>query len=352
MSPFYIYTLIIEIICSIYFVIKMHNMKIFEKLKTWLKWFIPSIICLSLILLSFTYLGMFSVAFAHYFVFMGLTDIIFYIINKFRIKKITIHSFIAFIFTTIYLGISLFLGLKVFTTNYSLTTEKTNKSLKIAMITDIHLSNVISGNSFKGYIEEIEEKNPDLLVIVGDFIDDETKKDDMIIACSALGNMKTKYGIYYVDGNHDKGYYPKYRNFQFDEFRYELEKNNVKIINDDVTLINDDFYIIGRLDKSYKNRKSMDELVSGLDDSKYKILLDHQPNDYEEEKNKADLVLSGHTHGGNILPVNFIVYNANDYTYGKKEIDNTTFIVSSGISEWGMPYNNVTIQEYVIIDIN
>lgn len=352
MSPMNILVLIIELLCSIYFLFKMHNMKLFKNLNKLLSWLFPSLIIVIYILISFTYLGLFSVLLVHYFVFMGLADLIFFIINRFRKNKIRIHLFIAFIFSTIYIGISLFLGLKVFMTNYSINTEKTNKSLKIAMISDVHLGNTLSGNKFKDYILEIEEKNPDILVIVGDFVDDETKKEDMIIACDALGNMNTKYGIYYVDGNHDKGYYEDYRNFKMSEFLDCLTKNNVNIINDKSVLINDDFYLIGREDKSYKDRKDVDELVESLDDSKYKILLDHQPNDYDNEKGKADLVLSGHTHGGNIFPINFIVYAANDNTYGKKIIDDTTFIVSSGISEWFMPYNNVTIQEYVIIEIN
>ena len=96
----------------------------------------------------------------------------------------------------------------------------------------------------------------------------------------------------------------------------------------------------------------MFHVITNIQGFKYTILLDHQPNDYSNEKGKVDLVLSGHTHGGNLLPVNFLVYAKNDQTYGMEEIDNTIFIVSSGISCWGMPMNNVTIQEYVIVNIN
>ena len=65
----------------------------------------------------------------------------------------------------------------------------------------------------------------------------------------------------------------------------------------------------------------------------------------------ADLVLFGHTHGGLFL-INFIVMASNDQTYGIKTIDNTTFIVSSGISQWAIPYNTCIFNEYVLIDIN
>lgn len=94
------------------------------------------------------------------------------------------------------------------------------------------------------------------------------------------------------------------------------------------------------------------ELTKNISKDKYIIMLDHQPNDYANEKGMADLVLSGHTHGGNLFLINFIVMASNDQTYGIKTIDSTTFIVSSGISQWAIPYNTCIFNEYVLIDIN
>ena len=352
MSPFNFYAGLIVVICIAYFYYKLIKLTIFKELDPIKRFVIPLIICLCLFFISFIRIGHISIIYVHFFVFMGLTDIVFFFINLKREKKIVIHTYISFVFTLVYVIISVFLGFKVFETDYSVTTNKMNNSLKIAQITDVHLGNTFDGKGFTKYIEEISELNPDILVVTGDFVDDETKKEEMIIACEALGNAKTKYGVYFIHGNHDKGYYPKYRNYGKEDLNNELIKNNVNILEDEYVLINDEFYIIGRKDKSDKSRLSMDELMNGIDNSKYTILLDHQPNDYNNEKGKVDLVLSGHTHGGNLLPVNFLVYAKNDQTYGMEEIDNTTFIVSSGISCWGMPMNNVTIQEYVIVNIN
>lgn len=352
MSPFNFFAGLIVVVCLIYFYYKLYKFKYINRLSKWKKIIIPLVICVTLFFISFIRIGAISIINAHFFVFMGFTDIVFIFINLKRENKIIIHTYISFIFTFIYICISLFLGLKVFETDYSLSTNKMQNSLKIAQLTDVHLGSTFNGKGFTEYIEEISELNPDILVITGDFVDDETKKEEMVIACEALGNAKTKYGVYYIHGNHDKGYYPKHRNYVKEDLNNELIKNNVNVLEDDYVLINDEFYVIGRKDKSDKNRLPMDKLMEGVDKSKYTILLDHQPNDYDNEKGKVDLVLSGHTHGGNLFPVNFIVYANNDQTYGMKEIDNTTFIVSSGISCWGMPLNNVTIQEYVIIKIN
>ena len=63
--------------------------------------------------------------------------------------------------------------------------------------------------------------------------------------------------------------------------------------------------MIGRMDKSAGGRKSASEMIEGLDSDKYMIMLDHQPSDYAAEAEAgADLVLSGHTHGGQMLPIN------------------------------------------------
>ena len=96
------------------------------------------------------------------------------------------------------------------------------------------------------------------------------------------------------------------------------------------------------------------ELTSSLDKSKYMIDLNHQPNDYENEKNeKIDLVLSGHTHGGQLFPLGYIglLFNANDMFKGIKKVDNTTFVVNTGISDWAIDFKTGTKSEYVIIDI-
>ena len=197
-------------------------------------------------------------------------------------------------------------------------------------------------------MEKLSKIDTDLFVIVGDFVDDDTSKTDMIKGCEALSLLKPKYGVYYVFGNHDRGYFNN-REYTGDDLVNELKKNNVKVLVDEV-IEHDKFYIIGREDKR-RNRKTIDELVDGLS-NKYKIVLNHQPTDYDNEKDKVDLVLSGHTHGGQLLPLGPIGrLSGNDSEYGLKKINNTNFIVTSGISDWSIHFKTGTKSEYVIINI-
>ena len=98
----------------------------------------------------------------------------------------------------------------------------------------------------------------------------------------------------------------------------------------------------------------MASLSRDLDPSKYHIVIDHQPNSYSEEaESGADLVLSGHTHGGHIWPAGQIglLIGANDRIYGTEVREDTTFVVTSGISGWAIPFKTGTKSEYVVIDI-
>lgn len=69
------------------------------------------------------------------------------------------------------------------------------------------MGTTFNDDKFNDYLKEIEKNNPDILLIAGDFVDDGTTKADMIKACEYLGQVKTKYGVYFAHGNHDKGYY-------------------------------------------------------------------------------------------------------------------------------------------------
>ena len=98
----------------------------------------------------------------------------------------------------------------------------------------------------------------------------------------------------------------------------------------------------------------MAELAAGLDPDKVSVVLDHQPNDYDAQAAAGvDYVLSGHTHGGHIFPAGIIglLMGANDANYGVERRGNTTFVVTSGISGWAIPFKTGAKSEFVIMDI-
>ena len=253
-----------------------------------------------------------------------------------------------------------YLNHNVWRTEYNLVTAKNIENLKIVMFADSHIGTTFNADKFAEHIATMQAENPDAVVIVGDYVDDDTSLEDMISSTRALGSLQTKYGIYFVFGNHDKGYYgASHRGFSADELIAELRKNGITVLRDETALIADAFYIIGRRDFSevkemHHQRKSMAEITAALDMNKYSLVLDHQPADYAAQaKSGVDLVLSGHTHGGQLWPFNQVGkwIGANDRIYGYEKRNNTDFIVTSGISDWAIKFKTGTKSEYVVLNI-
>ncbi|BBF43828.1 phosphoesterase [Lachnospiraceae bacterium KM106-2] len=244
-------------------------------------------------------------------------------------------------------------------THYNVTTEKNirEKGYRIALITDLHFENSMREDKLSKYCKEISEKNPDIVVLAGDIVDESTSKDGMKDAFSELDKIKNKEGIYYVYGNHDKASYSSSPHFTPKELEQAIQDSGIHILEDEIAQVNKDITIIGRMDLGFSRehgRKSVEELLKGVDKNDYLIMVDHQPVEYKENsKNKIDLELSGHTHGGQIFPTGIIsrIFNTADQVYGKKQVDDMTAIVSSGIAGWGYPVRTESISEYVIIDV-
>lgn len=294
----------------------------------------------------------------HLLVFWILCDLAGLIIRRAVKKKkfkYYYQGIIAICITAVYMTVAWYLAHHVYETNYVIDTAKNlgTDKVRIAMLADAHIGSTFDGEGFARHMEALAETNPDVVVILGDFVDDDTVRDDMLTACQALGRLQPEYGVYFVYGNHDRGYYD-HRDFKTADLVAELEKNNVTVLEDESVMLNDNIYLVGRKDKSRGGRKSMEELVTGLDMDKYVIVLDHQPNDYKNQAEAGvDLVLSGHTHGGWLFPVNIVskYFGPDDMIYGAENRDNTDFIVTSGISDWALPFKTGTIAEFVVIDI-
>lgn len=319
-----------------------------------LSWLLAvSMVCL---LFLFAVINIYSVVIVvlHLALFWLICDLIsglIHLIHKTSSRKY-IAGICALLLTAVYLGIGWINAHHVRETDYSVSTGKDVAPLRIALIADSHLGITLDGRSFQKEMDKIQKTQPDLIVVVGDFVDDDSTRADMLDACRTLGNLKTTYGTYFTFGNHDSGYF-RQRDFSAAELRKALTDNGITILEDEMIPLGENYLLAGRKDRSYPSRLSAEELLSH-DSGKYTIVLDHQPNDYAAEANAgADLVLSGHTHGGHIFPAGLIGLwmHANDALYGMSHRSDTTFIVTSGISGWAIPFKTGTFSEYVIIDI-
>lgn len=352
--------IILFLLSIIYIIIRTHKISFVQQLATKhkiLSWIISLIpLC---VVACFSIINVFAsiVVFFHLVVIWFLCDLIglaFKKLLRFKPKRYY-AGLTAIVLTTIYLSYGWISAHYVFQTDYNLSTSKNlgQQNLRIVTIADSHIGITLDSEKFTKEMEKVSETNPDVVIIAGDYVDDDTLKTDMVKCCEALGNIKSKYGVYFAFGNHDKGYF-QYRDFTSDDLHQELLKNNVNILEDEAKLIDNKFYIIGRQDKQVQNRADMNTLTKNLDKDNYKILIDHEPNDYDNEAGCVDLVLSGHTHGGHIFPAGYIglAIKANDRVYGHENRNGTDFIVTSGISGWAIPFKTGAISEFIVTDIS
>ena len=221
-------------------------------------------------------------------------------------------------------------------------------SMKIVMISDLHLGYLIDKRYAKKYVDLIMEQKPDLVLFVGDIIDAEidplvnqNMKEDFL-------RIEAPYGVYACTGNH--------------EFRYQAEAKinwlnddaNIKMIRDSALLIDSSFYIVGREDYVYPYRDDLETILldNYVDKSLPMIVLNHTPDNLDEEmKNGADIALYGHTHDGQIFPFNIFTRLIFEVSRGYKQKENTHVFVSSGVGLSGPQYRIGTKSEIVVLDV-
>ncbi len=299
----------------------------------------------------------------HLFAFWMLCDLAVYLLFKKKDRRFKEYyaAGAAVVLTIVYLAAGWYMAHNVSVTYYALETDKQVGNFRIILFADSHIGTTFDGRGFYEQIKRMNELSPDVVLIAGDYVDDDTTYEDMIDACNALGELQTSYGVYFAFGNHDKGYYDsEIRGYGADELVAELTRNGVTVLEDDNVLIDERYCIIGRKDRSEEqhgsSRASMDELMSDIDsEEKYTILIDHQPHDYDaQEEAGVNLVLSGHTHGGQLFPFNYVGEwtKENEKTYGLETRGQTNYIVTSGISDWAIGFKTGCKSEFAVIDIN
>lgn len=222
--------------------------------------------------------------------------------------------------------------------------------LQIVQISDLHLGYLIDQGHVQKIVKAVNAVNPDIVCITGDIFDgDITSLKDPIALQQLLSEIRAPYGVYACLGNHDAG--ASYR--QMLEF---LSGANVQVLQDEAVVIDDRLILAGRKDSSP---------IGGQGDKREEfaipvgakhlpvIVMDHQPGNIREYGDNADLILSGHTHRGQIFPFNFITNAIFDVDYGYYQMPDNgpQVIVTSGAGTWGPPQRVATDNEIVSIRV-
>lgn len=237
-------------------------------------------------------------------------------------------------------------------TTYDVNINKPFADKRLLVVGDIHLGTAVSNTDLTKIVNHASTVNPDGIVLLGDIYDEGTTQEQFDYSLQVFGNLAKHYPVYYVEGNHEIGFQGGSPLKEF-EIVKNLRASGVTVLLDEVVKL-DDLYIIGRKDYVVKKRASLASLINDLDTSKPMILLDHQPHEYAlNEQLGIDLELSGHSHGGQIFPLNYLyeITKVNDLNYGMITNNNFNAIVTSGMGGWGYAMRTVKHSEIVVVNI-
>jgi predicted MPP superfamily phosphohydrolase len=209
--------------------------------------------------------------------------------------------------------------------------------LTLVQITDLHIGPTIGHDWLAGVVAKVNALSPDVIVITGDLVDGSV--EDLRPHVAPLADLKAKLGVYFVTGNHE--YYSG-----VDSWMKELARLGIRVLrNERVELKNgaDVIDLAGVDDWSARSfghghGPDLGRALEGRDASRALILLAHQPKQIvEAAKLGVGLQLSGHTHGGQIFPWNFMVRLQQPYVAGLHAHEGALVYVSRGTGYWGPP---------------
>jgi predicted MPP superfamily phosphohydrolase len=206
---------------------------------------------------------------------------------------------------------------------------------RIAQITDLHVGPTIGASYVRTVVSEVMALKPDLIVITGDLVDGTVKELSPLMG--DLKELHAKDGVFFITGNHEyytgdvPGWYAWLRSAGITP----LENERVSLGGPK------GFELAGLPDlaaRQFGGEPDLDKTLAGRDEAKAFVLLAHQPVTFLEAQQKGvDLQLSGHTHGGQLFPFNYLVRLAQPYIAGLYQKGDSQLYVSCGTGYWGPP---------------
>jgi hypothetical protein len=207
----------------------------------------------------------------------------------------------------------------------------------IVHLSDIHVGSV-SPRHLKGLVDMANRQNPDLFVITGDLMDSWSGLSDRSFA--SLREIQVP--IYFVTGNHER-----YTGMKRVE---DLVSRTPMIPLRNRMVEWEGIQLIGIDDSENAERIEAKINEFNIDPLKYSILLYHRPDVFEAAAEKGiDLMLSGHTHNGQIVPFNFVVKSRFPRIQGLHKIGESTLFISMGSGTWGPPMRLGSRSQIVVI---
>ncbi|MDD2554068.1 MAG: metallophosphoesterase [Desulfotomaculaceae bacterium] len=239
--------------------------------------------------------------------------------------------------------------------HYDITIPKSAGSLSelhIVAVSDIHLGKIIHNGRLLPLVQQVSNLNPDLILLPGDTVEESVTTFTEQNMSDSLRMLEAKYGTFAIFGNHE------YVGGQAEDIYRHLQEAGITVLRDEYQKIAGSFYLVGR-DYQYGERfgeagsQELSQVMVGLDRLLPVIMLDHQPSNLVEgQKQGVDLQISGHTHLGQLFPLNIFTGLLFETDWGHLRKGDFQLIVTCGFGTWGPPIRVGNVPEIVDIDIH
>lgn len=296
--------------------------------------------------LGFTWLGVLAIAFGIFLV----VDLLRLLIQDAPFRYQATVAALALLFAaTVYSLINVALGPSI--KEIVIKTDKLPADIErfaIVQLSDLHIDMLSSEKWLENIVARTNALEPDIVLITGDLMDGPIQKRPAI--CEILKKLKNRHGVYAISGNHEiySG---------MDNFIKLAEASGITILDGRkrdiagiVELVGIDDELAARSGKAEEDIRKILLQAPAASPSKFTILLGHRPDVFiAAQKIGIDLTLSGHTHAGQIPPMDLLVYLAYKYPWGfSKEGDSYSY-VTTGTHIWGPPMRLFSRSEIVRI---
>ncbi len=237
------------------------------------------------------------------------------------------------------------------------------QELNLVLAADLHMGYNIGVDHIRRMVDKINAQHPDVVVLAGDvFNSDYDELSDPEALAAQLRRIESKYGVYACYGNHDVdeklvggfGAGQKESDPRMDGF---LRRAGIKLLMDESVLLENSVYIYGRPDlqnpgRGIDARKTPAEITAGLDPTKPVIVLDHEPAQLAElAAAGVDVDLSGHTHDGQLFPLNIATDILWENSCGYLNKDGMHSVVTAGVGLYGPNMRVGTVPDICVVKL-
>ncbi|MFF8288222.1 metallophosphoesterase [Streptomyces sp. NPDC016309] len=216
---------------------------------------------------------------------------------------------------------------------------------RIAVVSDVHLGPVLGRAHTQRVVDAVNATQPDLIAVVGDLVDGDV--EDLGPAAEPLARLRARDGSFFVTGNHE--YFSGAQQW-VDHVRElglrPLRNERVEKAGFDLAGVND---VAG---ENYGDGPDFTAALGDRDRSRAAVLLAHQPVViHDAVEHGVDLQLSGHTHGGQLWPGNYLAELANPTVAGLERYGDTQLYVSRGAGAWGPPVRVGAPSDITVVEL-